>query len=151
MWRSAWTTKPRPGRILKTNHEPWPQIIFAQEKERGFQNPLAQRFGIQAIPYLLVIDRDGKVAARNVRGQQIENSVMEALGLPVPWYQRLTAFAWRLMEWMFVGVLFSPVWLLFACVLGATALWLVLEKALRALWVHRNAASGKRELAGNVV
>ena len=108
------------ARFLEPDPEPWPQVFFDKEGQRGFDNPLAKRFNVQAIPYLLVIDRDGKLVARNVRGRQIEAAVAAALGLPVPWSDRLAGAGWRLLGWLVNGVITAPLWLMWFCLFGGT-------------------------------
>jgi thiol-disulfide isomerase/thioredoxin len=54
---------------------PWTQIIFSEEKDMGWKNPLAKKFGITGIPATFLIGRDGKVIARDLRGEALEKAV----------------------------------------------------------------------------
>src|SRR5207244_7457581 len=44
-------------RFLEAGPIPWPQIFFGQDDKVGWNNPLARRYGVDGIPYLMVIDR----------------------------------------------------------------------------------------------
>jgi thiol-disulfide isomerase/thioredoxin len=61
-------------------HLEWPQIFDATSGAVGWNNPLAQRFHVVSIPYLVLLDRNGKVIAANLRGDGIEAAVASALG-----------------------------------------------------------------------
>ena len=130
--------------FLDTHPEPWPQIFFDEEGARGFDNPLARRHGVQAIPYQLVIDREGALAARGVRGSQIEAAVADALGVSnsdvlgalgvpssIPWPARLLEAALVApILYLYAGVMTSSWWLLCVCALGAALVLALLEAAL---------------------
>lgn len=67
-------------KFVKERQVPWVQIIFQNEKERGWDNPLARRYGIDSIPATFLIGRDGRVVARDLRGEkQLEDAVTAAL------------------------------------------------------------------------
>ena len=67
-------------KFVKDRQVPWVQIIFTEEKDRGWENPLARRYGIDSIPATFLIGRDGKVVARDLRGEkQLEEAVTAAL------------------------------------------------------------------------
>jgi thiol-disulfide isomerase/thioredoxin len=119
-------------RFLEAHPEPWPQVFFDEKGESGFDNPLAKRYGIDSIPRLLVIDREGKLVARNVRGAQISATVARALGKEerVSWADRLGGIG----ESFFRGIFGSPWWLLVLCGLGATVLFALFEAAVRRVW-----------------
>ena len=118
-------------KFLADKPEPWPQIIFPEQTDRGFDNPLAKRFGVQSIPQLLVVDRDGKLAARGVRGRRIELAVAETLGVPLPWTRRVAAWPGKAMSLLLSAVLFSPAWLLIVCIVGGAAAAAFAERAIR--------------------
>lgn len=72
-------------KFVKDRQLPWVQIIFPEEKDRGWSNPLARRYGIDAIPATFLIGRDGKVTARDLRGlQRLEEAVEAELKKPLP-------------------------------------------------------------------
>jgi hypothetical protein len=116
---------------LEAHPEPWPQIFFDEEGKRGFQNPPARKFDVQAIPFLLVVGRDGKLAAVNARGRAIETAVASALGVQVPWTSRVVAFGSQMMRWLVLGVFASPWWMLLLGGVGGAAILAGAESLLR--------------------
>src|SRR5690606_24536816 len=48
---------------------PWRSFHNQNLQELGFQSALAQQLGVSAIPFMLLLDRDGRVAALHVRGE----------------------------------------------------------------------------------
>lgn len=72
-------------KFVKDRQIPWVQIIYQDQKDRGWNNPLARRYGIDAIPATFLIGRDGKVVARDLRGlQRLEEAVEAELKKPQP-------------------------------------------------------------------
>ncbi|HEX4132503.1 MAG TPA: TlpA disulfide reductase family protein [Pirellulales bacterium] len=118
-------------KFLAEHPEPWPQIFFDTEEQRGFNNPLATQFGIHAIPVLMVIDRQGKLTAYGVRGGQIETAVAEALGVPVPWSRRLLNLGIDAMECFMYAMMGAPWWLLFSVVVSTTVGAVLIESSVR--------------------
>jgi len=57
------------------NKIPWPQIL----DEKGTDAALGGRYGVVAIPSTFLIDREGKLIAKNVRGEALEPAVAGAL------------------------------------------------------------------------
>lgn len=67
--------------FLKRERLPWPMLI--DEVAPGLEaNPNAIRYGIQAVPFVMLVGRDGKVADIHVRGPALTKRVAELLGLP---------------------------------------------------------------------
>jgi thiol-disulfide isomerase/thioredoxin len=67
-------------KYVKEKEIPWTQIIFKDENDMGWNNPLAKKYGINGIPATFLIGRDGKVVARDLRGEAaLEKAVAEAL------------------------------------------------------------------------
>jgi thiol-disulfide isomerase/thioredoxin len=121
------------AKFLEARPEPWPQVFFDEQEKAGFDNPLAKRYGIEAIPCLLVIDREGKLAECDVRGTQISAAVAKALGKeePISWIDRPSKVGQQLLAQTVYGMMGSPWWLLVLCGLGGTALFALIEKAVR--------------------
>ncbi|WGD34244.1 TlpA disulfide reductase family protein [Olleya sp. YS] len=46
---------------------------------QGWQEPIAQTYGVRSIPATYILDGDGKIIAKNLRGQALENKVAEIL------------------------------------------------------------------------
>ena len=122
----------RSGRDLRSflddHPEPWDQIYFGDKSE----NPIAEKYGIQGIPFLVVIGRDGRVAAADVRGPEVEAACEAALQGQTwkrdPW----PISAWlKPLAWVTTAVLLSPPWLLAVTLLAAAIVGAVLESRLR--------------------
>jgi thiol-disulfide isomerase/thioredoxin len=72
-------------RYLKSNGVPWPQLFFEGKgeqgwSEQGWNNPLVLRYGVDAIPFTILLDRAGKVVQVGVRGAALEPAVARLLG-----------------------------------------------------------------------
>jgi hypothetical protein len=57
---------------------PWPTVV--DPEKRGMENPLAVRSGVDFIPFIVLVGRDGNVAAINVRGDDLGPKIEELLG-----------------------------------------------------------------------
>src|ERR1022692_45196 len=53
----------------------WPQFFDGQ----GWQNELAVKYGVESIPFAILIGPDGKIMGKNLRGGDLENAVASAL------------------------------------------------------------------------
>jgi len=61
--------------FTKDKQMTWPQIFDGQ----GWQNKLAQAYGISSIPATYLLDKEGKIAAKNLRGEALSKKVAELL------------------------------------------------------------------------
>tara|TARA_R110002096_G_scaffold45372_9_gene121899 strand:- start:263 stop:1123 length:861 start_codon:yes stop_codon:yes gene_type:complete len=61
--------------FIEENGMPWAQYFDG----KGWENELAQRYGIGSVPATFLIGKDGKVAASNLRGSQLEEAVAAEL------------------------------------------------------------------------
>ena len=61
--------------FVKDKALPWPQIYDGKGWEAGD----AKAYGVQAIPFTLLIGKDGKIAAVNPRGDELEPAIKAAL------------------------------------------------------------------------
>lgn len=61
--------------FTKAKEMPWPQIFDG----KGWQNKLAQAYGISSIPATFLLDRDGKIAAKGLRGDALAKKVGDLL------------------------------------------------------------------------
>ncbi len=61
--------------FIKAKAMPWPQIFDGKGWEAGD----AKAYGVQAIPFSLLIGKDGKIAAVNPRGPALEPAIKAAL------------------------------------------------------------------------
>jgi thiol-disulfide isomerase/thioredoxin len=66
-------------KFIKEKEMPWTQIIFSKPEEMFWKNPVAVKHGINSIPATFLIGRDGKVAARNLRGAKLEEAVAKEI------------------------------------------------------------------------
>jgi thiol-disulfide isomerase/thioredoxin len=93
--------------FLADHPEPWPQIYFGDQQA----NPLAEQYRIDGIPFLVVIGRDGRVLATDVRGEEIEQACQAAVqGRP-----------WSRAPWQISGVLKPLAWITTAALLSPPA------------------------------
>ena len=63
-------------KFLQANNMAWPQYFDGQ----GWHNQLAIKYGINSIPATILIDPQGDIIARNVRGEALPRAVASALG-----------------------------------------------------------------------
>lgn len=61
--------------FVKQKNMTWPQYFDGQV----WQNKLAQQYGVNSIPATYLLDREGKIIATNLRGEQLEAAVVAAL------------------------------------------------------------------------
>ncbi|MEM9659784.1 MAG: TlpA disulfide reductase family protein, partial [Planctomycetota bacterium] len=61
---------------------PWVTLFPAEESDRGWNHPMARRYGISGIPTAILLDRDGKVVHMNARGGALRSELQELLGDP---------------------------------------------------------------------
>ena len=66
--------------FLKAKEVSWPQLFFADKDAQGWNNPLACKYGIRAIPFTILVDRAGKVVHLGLRGAALEPAVTKLLG-----------------------------------------------------------------------
>ena len=45
----------------------------------AFKSTIAKQLGIEAIPFIVLVDRKGKIAAKNLRDQKLVNKINELL------------------------------------------------------------------------
>jgi thiol-disulfide isomerase/thioredoxin len=60
---------------IKENNMPWPQYFDGQ----GWGNNLAQKYGIQVVPSNFLLDGNGTIIGKNLRGQDLADAVAKAL------------------------------------------------------------------------
>ena len=66
---------------LRSDRLPWPTVI--DEIAPGLEaNPNAIRYGVQAVPFVMLVGRDGKVADIHVRGTKLSKKVEELINQP---------------------------------------------------------------------
>jgi thiol-disulfide isomerase/thioredoxin len=60
---------------IKENNMPWPQFFDGQ----GWSNKLAVKYGIQAIPMNFLLDGNGKIIGKSLRGEELADMVAAAV------------------------------------------------------------------------
>lgn len=75
------------GVSLDDNPEDWKQAIQDDKLEwkhltdlQGFQSAIAQEYGVMAIPQTYLLDEDGVIIAKGLRGEALRSKVEELLG-----------------------------------------------------------------------
>lgn len=61
--------------FVQQKHMTWPQYFDGQ----GWQNKLAQQYGVNSIPATYLLDRQGKIIASGLRGENLETAIAAAL------------------------------------------------------------------------
>ena len=61
--------------FLKKKEMTWPQYFDG----KGWQSKLAGKYGVNSIPATYLIDKEGKIAAKNLRGEALETEVGKLL------------------------------------------------------------------------
>lgn len=61
--------------FIEENNMPWRQFFDG----RGWKNELAQKYGVRSIPATFLLDEDGVIIGRNLRGAALEQAVAAAL------------------------------------------------------------------------
>lgn len=69
--REAWE------KALKTEDMPWLQLSTLE----GFKSESARNYAVRAIPFIVLIGGDGKLLLVNIHGKQLEDKIVEALGV----------------------------------------------------------------------
>jgi thiol-disulfide isomerase/thioredoxin len=58
----------------------WPQFFDGNgDDSPNWSNRLVTKYGVQAIPFTLLVGRDGKIIGKGLRGEALETAVSEAL------------------------------------------------------------------------
>ena len=68
---------------IKQTEIPWASMFSDNPSERGWNNPMAVRYGITGIPRAILIDREGKVVHMTARGAMLGQELRRLLGEPV--------------------------------------------------------------------
>ncbi len=61
--------------LKKTDGMTWPQYYDGQ----GWSNKLAVKYGVESIPFAVLVGRDGKIIGKELRGEELEKAVAAAL------------------------------------------------------------------------
>jgi thiol-disulfide isomerase/thioredoxin len=105
--------------FVKTNQIPWPQVYFPLQT-KGEPSPLATKYGINGIPAMFLLDREGKVADTDARAN-LERGIKYLLANQQP---RLDLFP----AGLFAGACFGA-WL--GSLAGACGEWWLKRQAVK--------------------
>jgi peroxiredoxin len=61
--------------FIKKNKMTWPQYFDG----KGWQSKLGEKYGIQSIPATYLLDKEGKILAKDLRGEALDEAVGKAL------------------------------------------------------------------------
>jgi hypothetical protein len=67
-------------KFLVDNEIPWKNLFGVDEAARGWKHPMAVKYAVTAIPATMLVGRDGKVIAKNLRGEALAQRLAELLG-----------------------------------------------------------------------
>jgi thiol-disulfide isomerase/thioredoxin len=68
---------------IKQYNIPWSNLFSNNKAERKWEHPMAVHFGITGIPMAILVDRDGKVASLQARGEILGRELRRLLGEPL--------------------------------------------------------------------
>ncbi len=66
--------------FIKKQKLPWANLFPVKPEERFWSHPLVDKFGIEGIPFTMLVNREGKVVALNVRGETLGKELEKLLG-----------------------------------------------------------------------
>jgi thiol-disulfide isomerase/thioredoxin len=69
--------------FLQENEIPWLTLFSPDENLRGWDNPIADEFGVFAIPTVLMLDQEGKLISLHAHGPELGRLLQELLGDPL--------------------------------------------------------------------
>src|SRR5690606_19326214 len=67
-------------RFFATQKLPWPTVVSEDDERIGFNSPLADQCGVRSIPFLVLLDQNGKVVALHPQGDMLGKKLAELLG-----------------------------------------------------------------------
>jgi peroxiredoxin len=62
---------------IAADHITWPQVSDLKH----WQSAAAKLYNVQSIPYTVLLDREGKIVAKNLRGKDLEKKLAEVLNI----------------------------------------------------------------------
>jgi thiol-disulfide isomerase/thioredoxin len=75
--------KQRLDDFMKRDPLPWPVLFSDDPATNGWNHPLAQYYGIMAIPRAILVDKNGKVVSLQARGEDLWDLLAKEIGPPV--------------------------------------------------------------------
>lgn len=65
-------------KAIEADHLAWTQLSDL----KGWDNSVAKDFGVKSIPYSILIDQDGEIIAKNLRGEELHQTLEDILLMP---------------------------------------------------------------------
>ncbi len=94
-------------KFVEKNNMRWPQLFEEDPKEQGFDNPNGVRYSVNGIPMMMLVDQEGKLIAKGLRGSAVDIAVRRALGVSPPWTTWLAEQGWRVFNWLWLAIIAS--------------------------------------------
>jgi peroxiredoxin len=69
-------------KFIADNKLPWACLYSDDAENNGWKHPMAVHYGINAIPAVLLLDKEGKVVEMNARGDKLGEALERLLGPP---------------------------------------------------------------------
>ena len=69
-------------KFLAEHHLPWKILVSTEAHHSGFDNPIADNYGISGIPTVFLMNRNGKVVSLAARGEQLATLVDGLINAP---------------------------------------------------------------------
>ena len=67
---------------MEQNDLSWTNLMSDKKPEMGWDNPMANHYGIMAIPTAILVDQKGRVVSLKARGKELDRLLLEMLGEP---------------------------------------------------------------------
>ena len=67
-------------RFLELQELPWTTVVSADPQKMGWEHPMVVKCGVDSIPFLVLVGRDGTAVALNTRGEQLGERLAEIFG-----------------------------------------------------------------------
>jgi thiol-disulfide isomerase/thioredoxin len=69
-------------KYLKDAHIPWDNMLQKDPKQRYFNHPLVEHYGISGIPVTMLVGKDGRVITTHARGPKLQSELAKLFGPP---------------------------------------------------------------------
>jgi thiol-disulfide isomerase/thioredoxin len=69
-------------KYVKDSHLPWDNMLQQDPKQRYFNHPLVQHYGINGIPQSILVGKDGRVITTHARGEQLRMELAKLFAQP---------------------------------------------------------------------
>ncbi|MFO1094276.1 MAG: TlpA disulfide reductase family protein [Planctomycetaceae bacterium] len=69
--------------FLEENKLPWATLYDKEQEKQGFENAIAEHYGITGIPTVILVNQEGNVVSLEARGERLGELLAELLGPPL--------------------------------------------------------------------